>query len=130
MNGDAAFGAEGDFGEVVDGDGAGGDEDCVRTSEFVEEGEEFEFDLEIVGESVDDEVGGADGGFDGSGEEECGEGSGGGERRRKTRARRVGLILQVWDAGVLRPYKGLEIERECLEAGIGDVVDDYAEAGA
>ena len=34
-----------------------------------------------------------------------------------------------WGAGVLRPYKGFEIERECLEAGIGDVVDDYVEAG-
>ncbi len=72
-DGHAAVGAEGDFGEVVDGDGAGGDEDGVGLGEFVEEGEEFEFDLEVVGEGIDEEVGGADGGFDGLGEEEIGE---------------------------------------------------------
>ena len=51
--GGAAVGAEGDFGEVVDEDGAGGDEDGVGFGEFVEEGEEFEFDFEVVGEGVD-----------------------------------------------------------------------------
>ena len=80
LHSDAAVGAEGDFREVVDGDVAGGDEDSVGFSKFVEEGEEFEFDFEIVGEGVDEEVGGADGVVDGLGEEE----------RRKPRACRVG----------------------------------------
>lgn len=69
-DGETAVGAEGDGGEVVDGEGAGGDEDGVGLGEFVEEGEEFEFDFEVVGEGVDEEVGGADGGFDGLGEVE------------------------------------------------------------
>ena len=132
-DGETAVGAEGDFGEVVDGDGASGDEDGVGFGEFVEEGEEFEFDFEVVGESVDKEVGGADGGFDGLGEEE------GGERfvrcserigRRKTKACRVGLILRTWGAAVLRPYNCAEIARCCLEVGVGNVVDDYVEVGA
>ena len=52
-DGEAAVGAEGDGGEVVDGDGAGGDEDGAGFGEFVEEGEEFEFDFEIVGQCID-----------------------------------------------------------------------------
>ena len=66
-DGEAAVGAEGDGGEIVDGQGAGGDEDGVGFGEFVEEGEEFEFDFEVVGESVDEKVCGADSGFDGLG---------------------------------------------------------------
>jgi len=69
-DGEAAVRAEGDGGEVVDGEGAGGDEDGVGLGEFVEEGEEFEFDFEVVGEGVDEEVGLTDGGFDGLGEVE------------------------------------------------------------
>ena len=72
LHGDAAVGAEGDGGEVVDGDVAGGYEDGAGFSKFVEEGEEFEFDFEVVGEGVDEEVGGADGVVDGLGEEEAG----------------------------------------------------------
>jgi len=52
-DGEAAVGAEDDGGEVVDGDGAGGDEDGAGFGEFVEEGEEFEFDFEIVGQCID-----------------------------------------------------------------------------
>ena len=52
-DGETAVGAEGDAGEVVDGDRAGGDEDGVGFGEFVEEGEEFEFDLDVVGQRID-----------------------------------------------------------------------------
>jgi hypothetical protein len=107
--GEAAVGAEGDFCEVVNGDGAGGDEDGGGFGEFVEEGEEFEFDFEIVGESVDEEVGLADGGFDGLGEGEIGELGVSGVGRRKNRSWQVGLILRAWGAAVLRPYKTVEI---------------------
>jgi len=127
---DATVGAEGDFGEVVDGDGTGGDEDGGGLGEFVEEGEEFEFDLEVVGEGVDDEVGGADGGVDGLGEGQIGKCGGRDQRRGRTRSRRIGLVLRTWGAGVLRPYSGVEIDRCCLQAGVGDVVEDYVEAGA
>ena len=44
--------------------------------------------------------------------------------------RRVGVVLRAWGAAVLRPYNCSEIDRRCLEAGVGDVVDDYLEAGS
>ena len=101
LDSEAAVGAEGDGGEVVDGEGAGGDEDGGGFGEFVEEGEEFEFDFEVVGEGVYEEVGGADGVVDGLCEEEG----------RKTRACRGGTILRAWGAARLRPYSIAEIDR-------------------
>jgi hypothetical protein len=40
------------------------------------------------------------------------------------------LIVRAWGAAVLRPCNIAEIERECLEARVGDVVDDYGEIRA
>jgi hypothetical protein len=52
------------------------------------------------------------------------------EGGRRKGLRRGGLILRAWGAAVLRPYNCSEIARCCLEAGVGDVVDDYIEVGA
>lgn len=74
-DGDALFGAVGAVGQVSDGEtGGGGGEDGAGRGHAVEEPEDFEFRFELVGDTVDDQIGLADGVCDGGHEFYIGQG--------------------------------------------------------